>query len=394
MARTARDRRCGAGAGAVDGVYGERLRSELDALTALRFFAALLVFIYHCAPTAAFATQYALGHSGVGFFFLLSGFILMYTYAREFTGAMSWSAVRAFYVARFARIYPVHVVATAFAAIVLWRFGGNVWDASSLATREIAGVAQLLLVQAWIPDELVYLGINAPAWSISTEMFFYAAFPFVARSLLRSFGLSAPRIIWVAAALPWAIAVGVALVPHPVTVWTSYVLPPVRLADFIVGMLLGIAFLRSIPGRADAVRATCFEGLALAGVAVVIAASPYAPTALRYSLLLMPFWALLIAVFVHQAGAASRLLQRPVFVALGRASFAFYLIHWPVIAVVGATLGWRQPALAMLVAFAISIALSITLFHLVEQPMRARLRAALAPRASVPRYAALAAGEA
>jgi peptidoglycan/LPS O-acetylase OafA/YrhL len=371
-------------------MYGERVRAELDALTALRFFAALLVFIYHCVPTAPFATNYALGHSGVGFFFLLSGFILTYTYHREFTGALAWRALRAFYVARFARIYPVHLVATGFAALVLWQLGGNVWNVSSVATREVAAASQLLLVQSWIPDELVYLGINAPAWSISTEMFFYAAFPFVVRSLLRSFGASTPRVIWIAAAMPWAIEVAVALVPHPVAVWTAYVLPPVRLADFVVGMLLGIAFLRSVPAAGGA-RATCLEAVALAGAAVAIAVSPHAPNALRYSLFLMPFWAVLIAVFVHQAGAISRLLQRPVFVALGRASFAFYLIHWPVIAVVGGTLGWSHPVLAMLVAFGASIGLSFALFHLVEQPMRARIRAVLGPRAVVGRRAASAA---
>ncbi len=373
---------------------GERVRIELDALTALRFFAALLVFVYHCAPTAAFATQYALGHSGVGFFFLLSGFILTYTYHPVFGGVLDWQAVRAFYVARIARIYPVHLVATGFAALVLWRFGGNVWDASGVTTREVAAAAQLLLVQSWIPNENVYLGINAPAWSISTEMFFYAAFPFVVRSLLRSFGLSTPRVIWVAAAMPWAIEVAVALVPHPVAVWTAYVLPPVRLADFVVGMLLGIAFVRSAPAARSAARATGLEGLALAGVVAAIAVSPFAPTALRYSLFLMPFWAVLIAVFVHQAGALSGVLRRPAFVALGRASFAFYLIHWPVIAIVGATLGWTHPTLAIAVAFALSIAGSFALFHLVEQPMRARLRAVLAPQASVPRYAALAPREA
>jgi len=375
-------------------VYGERARAELDAVTALRFFAALLVFIYHCAPTAGFATHYALGHSGVGFFFLLSGFILTYTYHRAFTGPMAPNAVRAFYVARFARIYPVHVVATAFAALVLWRFGGNVWDVSSVATREVAALSQLLLVQSWVPNELVYLGINAPAWSISTEMFFYAAFPFVVRSLLRSFGRSTPRVIWIAAAMPWAIEVAVAMVPHPVAVWTAYVLPPVRLADFVVGMLLGIAFVRSTQAPANLARATGAEALALAGVAVAIAVSPHAPDALRYSLFLMPFWAVLIAVFVHQAGLLSRLLQRPVFVALGRASFAFYLIHWPVIAVVGGTLGWMHPVLSMTAAFAVSIAFSFVLFHFVEQPMRVRIRAALAPRAVVLRHAGLAGGEA
>jgi peptidoglycan/LPS O-acetylase OafA/YrhL len=375
-------------------VHVRQPRAELDALTTLRFFAALLVFVYHCAPTAAFATQYALGHSGVGFFFLLSGFILTYTYHRDFSGTPAWRAVRAFYVARFARIYPVHVVAWVFATLVLWRFGGNVWDASSVATREGAAVAGLLLVQSWIPNELVYLGINAPAWSISTEMFFYAAFPLLARSLLRSFGASTPPVIWVAAAMPWTIAVAVVLVPHSVGVWTAYVLPPVRLTDFVVGMLLGIAFLRSAPASAQSARASVVEGLALAAVASAISVSPHAPGALRYSLFLMPFWALLIAVFVHQAGVISRLLQRPAFVGLGRASFAFYLIHWPIIAVVGGTLGWTRPLPAMLVAFTLSIAGSFALFHLVEQPMRARIRAAFAARAGVPQRAALATGEA
>ena len=367
-------------------MYGERVRSERQAVTALRFFAALLVFVYHSAPTEPFGARYALGHSGVGFFFLLSGFILTYTYHRQFAETTAWAAVREFYVARIARIYPVHVVATLFAAIVLWRFGGTTWDVSSVATRKVASAAQLLLVQSWSPDEKIYLGINSPAWSISTEMFFYAVFPFVVRSLLRSFGASTPRVIWIAAAMPWAIETATALIPHHTAVWTAYVLPPVRLADFIVGMLLGVAFLRSKPAPARGGRATLLELLALGGVVVAIGVSPHVPEALRYSLFLMPFWAVLIAVFVRQEGAISRMLQWPAFAALGRASFAFYLIHWPMIAVVGGTLGWKHPALAMLLAFALSIAVSFALYHAVEQPMRIRLRAmfARAPRGLVP----------
>ncbi|HEY0393909.1 MAG TPA: acyltransferase [Candidatus Elarobacter sp.] len=359
---------------------------ELDAVTGLRFFAALLVFVYHCAPTEPFGARYALGHTGVGFFFLLSGLILTYTYHGRFDGTATWGALREFYVARIARIYPVHIVATAFAAVVLWRFGGTTWDVSSAATRELALLAQLVLVQSWIPDEKVYLGVNAPAWSISAEMFFYAVFPFVLRSLLRSFGASPPRVIWIAAAMPWAIETAAALLPHRTAVWTAYVLPPVRLADFIAGMLLGLAFLRSRPLARGAGRATAREAIAVGAVVLAIAISPRVPEALRYSLYLMPFWAALIAIFVHQAGAISRLLQRPLFVALGRASFAFYLIHWPVIAVVGGTLGWSRPVLAMLVAFGISIALSFALFHAVEEPLRTRLRAALG---SVRRYEAV-----
>jgi peptidoglycan/LPS O-acetylase OafA/YrhL len=230
----------------------------------------------------------------------------------------------------------------------------------------------------------MYLGINAPAWSISTEMFFYALFPFVVRSLLRSFGASTPRVIWIAAAMPWAIETATALVPHRTAVWTAYVLPPVRLADFIVGILLGIAFVRSKRAPVNRRRATALEILALGAVAAAIAISPRAPEALRYSLFLMPFWAVLIAVFVRQDGAVSALLQWLPFVALGRASFAFYLIHWPVIAIIGGTLGWAHPVLATLIAFSLSVALSLAVYHGVEQPLRARIRAVFTrPRRSL-----------
>jgi peptidoglycan/LPS O-acetylase OafA/YrhL len=377
----------------------EAPRSERDALTALRFFAALLVFIYHCAPTASFATHYALGHSGVGFFFLLSGFILTYTYHRTFAQMTAWPAVRSFYVARIARIYPVHVVATVFAVLVLWRFGGTTWNMSSVATREAAGVAQLLLVQSWSPDEKIYLGINAPAWSISTEMFFYAVFPFVVGFLLRSFAAGSARSVWAAAAMTWAFALTVALAGNNTAVWTAYVVPPLRLADFCVGMLLGIAFLRSQSGRSIepaqnapcASQSTRWEALAVAGVAVAIALSPHLPDALRYSVFLMPFWAVLIAVFVHEGGALSRVLSRPAFVALGRASFAFYLVHWSVIAIVGGTLGWSHPAAAMFIAFALSLVLSFALYHAVEQPLRTRVRGLFATPRTVRVPATLAA---
>lgn len=60
-------------------------REDLKPLTSLRFVAALMVFGYHAAPflPAFFATN--TGYAGVGFFFVLSGFILTYTYHADFS---------------------------------------------------------------------------------------------------------------------------------------------------------------------------------------------------------------------------------------------------------------------------------------------------------------------
>ncbi len=61
-------------------------RKKLDSLTSLRFFAAALVVVGHVSPL--FRVHYSLlngflGGQGVTFFYVLSGFILTYSYPVE-----------------------------------------------------------------------------------------------------------------------------------------------------------------------------------------------------------------------------------------------------------------------------------------------------------------------
>ncbi len=96
-----------------------RQPARLGSLTSLRFFAALLVLLYHCALRAKityasmawwFRGLVANGIEAVGFFFVLSGFVLAYNYyAPEETGIRGGSV--AFWKGRIARIYPAYFVA-------------------------------------------------------------------------------------------------------------------------------------------------------------------------------------------------------------------------------------------------------------------------------------------
>jgi peptidoglycan/LPS O-acetylase OafA/YrhL len=84
-------------------------KARLSALTTLRFIAASGIVLHHLRgpllPNDAFAAWPL--DNAVSFFFVLSGFILAYTYPKlERPGA-----VRDFFVARIARIWPVHLVA-------------------------------------------------------------------------------------------------------------------------------------------------------------------------------------------------------------------------------------------------------------------------------------------
>ena len=348
-------------------------RDELKPLTSLRFVAALLVFVYHAPLAQPFAHDHALGQAGVGFFFLLSGFILTYTYS----GALnSQGSVMRFYVARFARVYPAYLVSIVLALPVVAAYGSLAWDKSPPAVRVDALVAQVLAVQAWFPREEIYLGINSPAWSISVEAFFYALFPLLIGSLSRAFATSCARAVFTMAALTWACAAAVFAIPHHADVWTTYIFPPVRLVDFVVGMLLGMAFLRGyrLPGRA-----TAWEIAAVAAIAAAIVAIPHVPAGLQYSLWPLPFWAALIAIVALRGGAISRLLSHPAFVRLGEVSYAFYLVHLSVLMIAERAL---QPAFASGAALAAAVASAWLLHAAVERPMRTWIRDRFAPRAA------------
>jgi peptidoglycan/LPS O-acetylase OafA/YrhL len=91
--------------------------APLRGLTSLRFFAAAMIVVGHGAGEFGFQLDadalFAL-NTGVSFFFVLSGFILYYNYPV----LPDRAAVSRFYLARFARIWPLHFFALVLVLIV------------------------------------------------------------------------------------------------------------------------------------------------------------------------------------------------------------------------------------------------------------------------------------
>jgi peptidoglycan/LPS O-acetylase OafA/YrhL len=114
---------------------------KLEALTSLRFFAVVVVFLSHASgyigavdPSAKglFLSVLGEGSAGVSFFFTLSGFILCYCYYEKFKDVFDDRSLRRseaisacasqykkYFVARVARIYPLHVFGLLFAAVLI-----------------------------------------------------------------------------------------------------------------------------------------------------------------------------------------------------------------------------------------------------------------------------------
>ena len=365
-------------------------RGALLPLTSLRFVAALLVFSWHCVPTRRVSATFSFGYIGVAFFFLLSGFILTYRYHDTFRAGLRLDAIRAFYAARFARVYPLHLATMPIVIAVLIALGTDaLWSGVDPQTRLRAVAAQALLVQSWSASVPIEFGVNGPAWSISVEAFFYLLFPFLAFGLLRALRSSPPHVVLVGASSLW-LAASIVLWPQHAAVddWRWYVFPPSRLVDFVVGMLLGIAFLGSDARKSRPLHATSIEALAITAVCAAVMLSPFVPLSMRFSLWVMPAWCAVILAFAGRRGAISRMLSHPLLVRLGEISFAFYLCHLAVVKLVDQRIGWEHP-LSLAIAFGGTLALSFALHHGVERPMRSRVRALLAAR--VPRATGVAA---
>src|SRR5258708_29060783 len=181
-------------------------------------------------PIAIFLNN---GYLSVTFFFLLSGFLLAYTYEGQIEG--TGNRVR-FWEARFARIYPVYLLSL----VLSYWFTGR-----DLGLQKI--VAVLGMVQAWKPWDCgreLSMAWNFPAWSLSAEAFFYICFPFILPRMSRRntqtlhwlvLALLAVCVVVLASLKKWEASSFIASCPLPV----------LHLPEFLLGMALGLTFLRS-----------------------------------------------------------------------------------------------------------------------------------------------------
>jgi peptidoglycan/LPS O-acetylase OafA/YrhL len=380
---------------------GEQARPHLRALTGLRFVAAFQVLAYHALPVAAapgwVRALVGSGYVGVSLFFVLSGFVLTYTYHDSLLDGTATR--RDFLVARVARLYPVYLLALIVAIPpLLWllaRKGG---------TPDLAWLARLVamnagLMQAWNPKMACVL--NCPAWSLSVEAFFYVAFLFLLPLMARWNA----RGLLLAAAFAWSLSLAAPLVylavlpdgPVPPTAhslgrWLYAVKlnPLPRFPEFVMGVAAGRLFL--LEKRTRAPWHAWLEAAAAGAVVAVLLASPRIPFLMLHNGLLAPAFAALVYALARGAGPLSRVLSTRVLTRLGAASFALYILHVPLLAWMARgyqTFGIRPPAQPWnFVAYtAVTVALSLLVFRWIEEPARRALRRRLS-RPRVPPAAA------
>jgi len=344
--------------------------AHIKPLTALRFFAAFWVVMFHYWPKLDVAFTPAIaakGYLGVEAFFVLSGFILCHVYLSGFGegrfryGDFLWN--------RLARVYPLHLATLAGVGgmAIAGTIAGLRVDPNILSWSALP--ANLLLVHAW--GFAPVSGWNHASWSISAEWFAYLCFPAFAFAAwkLRERPIAAVlgALAFIAALYPTFEALAGFPLTEATIQWGALRIVPC----FAYGCALH-ALWRSdrFPARLSG------YGAAFLGMATLAAVQFSVP-----DLVIVMLLGGLIFMLASLAKTGFSFAGQPVFVYLGEISYSTYMIciPWKILAINAAAKlfnieGDKLPLLIWVVIVAALIPLSAISFHVIENPCRERMK--------------------
>jgi peptidoglycan/LPS O-acetylase OafA/YrhL len=291
------------------------------------------------------------GDFAVDVFFILSGFILARTYEKRFE-------VTGFFLNRFARIYPLHVVvlsAMAIGVIGMKAIGLYPGSDTFFSFADLPYYYSLTFI--WLGK----YGWNGPTWSLCTEQAAYLIFP-ILQGLAGIFSR-----------------------------WTAVILGSILLCcDFVLFISTGVpvtgmgAVVRGLFGFGAGVllhKVSAQQVFPEWGAAVCVAAIGVIAWTGTYAFGVFPAAALIVCLSSKGNGVVKRVLSHTWFEQLGLISFSIYLLHDPLL-IVAMQVIRRVPALqstngAVLFGFTYVVVLlfcSVISYHLLELPARKWIR--------------------
>ncbi len=347
------------------------IKNEVSSLTSFRWLTAFTVFLFHCKIHLGynfglkiidkFLSNGAVFMTG---FFVLSGYIMCFVYINK--DFRKKTEIYNFYIKRFARIYPVYLIATITYFIFITPeipYSKGDW------IRII--VNDLFLVQAFFPN-MFQLGINGGTWSISVEAFFYLLFPLI----LVLFSKRSHILFIIAMAASLIITINVVTENYGSVsnnIKTFYSNPVMRVSEFMIGisfyLLQAKGKLKNLPKFLKSSVFVFFLIFCL--TCLKFSEGPYSYMGLQY--FITPLFGLLIFNF-HNIKYGP-IANNKVINYLGKISYSFYM--WQFLAIeLGRYLKEHYDTnswLLMLSALSLNIILSSVSYHLIEERCRSIL---------------------
>lgn len=355
---------------------------NIESLTPLRGIAALLVAVFHfqiyfirfTSPQESMFIDK--GYLMVDLFFIMSGFLIMHVYKEDFAKSVRGTSYLKFIRARFARIYPLHLILLLLLVALFYikSFNaGGYWEPNSIASH-------IFLLHSFpLNKDLTW---NIPSWSISAEWWSYILFPFL------SFTLSKNRKIAIGLMISVIILLYILLLfvvprsyPLNLTSGTEYNLDITfdygfvrSISGFMTGMLLYLVYL------SDRIKEIFNSDLLCCLYILLLVVAMHKGIS---DICFIPGFSILILFLTSNTRKISFAFNNRVLTYLGDISYSVYMIHFLLIIFLEmglSKLGYSHNAyktlpfytgLAICVAYVLTLlTLSAVSYKLVEKPCR------------------------
>ncbi|HZE85842.1 MAG TPA: acyltransferase [Puia sp.] len=367
---------------------GAANNEQFPALTGIRAIAAFMVFFnhlpLHLQPGFFMGLQLSF-YTGVTLFFVLSGFLITWHYYEKVRLSGRWFLT--YFVRRFARIYPVYFLVL---TVVI------------LVTKDFRPI--FLLQNYTLTHNLFYLFRShgmaiGPSWSLTVEECFYLAAPFIFL-LARKYNFGLPFLLTLGLLILLLLTYGEDrsfLHSQLPIFWDSFF---GHFLEFYIGIYLALLLRRKAakPPVHDAGELPVAAGskkwtlLGITGLILLFLPLVWATgksNDIRYPVMvlinnfLLPFpIAMLYYGLISENSLLRKWLSSRPMNLLGRSSYAFYLLHLPLIYYLGKPHIQKYFSgrynLYVLVILVVTILVSIMIFLFYEQPLNRLIRRRLA----------------
>jgi peptidoglycan/LPS O-acetylase OafA/YrhL len=376
----------------------EPVHSHIASLDGLRFIAAASVLASHgyffivlfennALINGRNAPIVGLSTIGMTLFFVLSGFVIHYNYAATVPQP---GGKRAFFVARFARLYPL------FLAVFVIETVGAFIHADGKTDVLSPVPLYLTFTESWWfwvfgdhPATEAYSNASGLMWSLSTEAFFYAVYPLIAPALSRLAG-------WRLVAVWCIVAVLSAVVAYELTVYRGYLdnwvaiytgnpraaqnfahwlvfnSPWMRIFEFLIGALTA-QYVMTVRLRTTPALMASVLAIALIAYAYLYCNINLLPMGGAITTCVAGAFGVLMGASATRGQFVSRLLSSRLMVIGGEASYSLYLLHYWIMHNLGHWLGDRQNLPRRVALYLILMALSVVVSRITyltyERPM-------------------------
>ncbi len=349
------------------GAIGSSTATYFPALDGLRAIAVIAVVLYHGGATSSLSGVAPGGFIGVSVFFTLSGFLVTGLLLRQLDSPGPLR-LAGFWTRRLKRLAPASLVVV-FVTVAIARW---FWDGMepSDALAGTFGYTNWHVIWSG-PDALLrtIVGPLGPFWSLAVEEQFYLL---VAAVVVGASRTARPvRNLAIFVAVGWLLSTGVQLFAD----WPQYRMEfgtDARAAELLSGSALAI-LLHQHPTLL-ARFGSRLQPIGIVAITIVVALAATTdydpPWLLRggYAALSIVNAALVVSLLTP--GPLTRALSWKPAVRIGRLSYSWYLVHWPVILVLTPERSGLDTWALLGAKVVVSLLVAMALHHAIEQPLR------------------------